>query len=49
MRVQARLRDLRQAIQEGLDSGQPEPLEDIDTLLQMAREYQADKRKSLAS
>src|SRR5690348_15677066 len=38
---EAKLAWLRQAIQEGVDSGPSEPLEDIEVLLKLAREYRA--------
>jgi antitoxin ParD1/3/4 len=43
---EAKLAVLRRDIQEGIDSGEPEPLEDIDTLLQMARA--AHRKNSVA-
>lgn len=38
---EARLRDLRLAIQEGIDSGEPQPMPDAETLKRMARERRA--------
>lgn len=41
---EAKLADLRQAIQEGIDSGPAEPMEDIETLLAMARQERDSMR-----
>lgn len=40
---EARLRDLRAGMQEGLDSGEPAPLEDLDALPQRARTRPAQR------
>ena len=42
---EAKLRDLRAAIDEGDNSGEPEPLEDMETLLRQARELRATQRQ----
>jgi antitoxin ParD1/3/4 len=44
---EAKLRDLRAAIDEGDNSGEPEPLEDIETLLRQARERRAARRQQM--
>lgn len=41
---EAKLQWLRQAIQEGIDSGPAVPMEDIETLKAEARKYSAGKR-----
>jgi antitoxin ParD1/3/4 len=46
---QARLADLRQAIQAGIDSGPAEPLERAQELLRQARAYHAAQLQGIES
>lgn len=43
---EAKLRDLRQAIEDGINSGEPQPLGDFETLLKDVRAYRATKLKA---